>query len=313
MKINRLFLALLSSLIIIFLAGSASANQSQNSITVNPAISQVQLTTTQDASTVKSSITNKTNLPFLIRISFKDFQPSGDDGTVNFYDNDDASDLHNHGLINNLSTDSPELILAPGEEKAISINIKNVSSLARGGHYAAVIYQASPPPTSLKGNQIAVNQSLTSLIFVSTLGQGVQDLKLEPVSTGKFWWRFPTSEKIVLTNTGNTQTVPRGTVIVYDNSNHEISKGMINIDSGLVLPDSSRLFNIVLRNESVELWPGIYHLSVSYHYDGSNNIKNFSSTILYINLPLIVVPLLIIVGAVVYLIRKKTFKRYLTK
>jgi hypothetical protein len=125
---------------------------------------------------------------------------------------------------------------------------------------------------------------VSSLVFVTSYGAGTQELTLATPVIGSLYARMPDSLDVVFTNTGNTQTTVRGVAQVTDASGKPVSQGLINADSGLILPDSQRLFNVSLQPQSNALQlVGQYTLHVLYRHDGQDKYTVYEAKFFYVN------------------------------
>src|SRR5690606_14546602 len=86
------------------------------------------------------------------------------------------------------------------------------------------------------------------------------------------WWGRVEGVEVEVQNSGNTHVVPRGSVELVDPLGNQIAHGVINNQSSIVLPDSSRQLSADLSETGLPLWPGKYTLVLAYRYDGQEEI-----------------------------------------
>jgi hypothetical protein len=113
-------------------------------------------------------------------------------------------------------------------------------------------------------------------------------------------------------NTGNTQTVPRGTVSITNPSGRQVKRGIINPDSGLVLPDSTRLYKTSLFKTGGYWWPGTYKATVSYRPEDTDQATTVEYNFFYLA-PLTLIFSAILIAAAVILTRRYKNSKKATK
>ena len=92
---------------------------------------------------------------------------------------------------------------------------------------------------------------------------------------------FPKTVKLRFGNNGNTHVVPRGKVEIKNKQGEIVAQGIINGDSGKVLPESFRVLEVPMRRIKHWNWPGVYSLEVSYRYDGLDSFSTVKMTVVY--------------------------------
>lgn len=264
-------------------------------ITVSPAIEQISLSQNQSSATYATQITNNTTAQVVISISAEDFTALNQTGSISFYNSNQLSSNNPHGLLNYLSIAYPEVALQPGQSQTVPVTILNANKLAAGGHYAALLFKVSHL-ASAKGNRITINQVVSSLVFLSTYGQGTQSVTLTTPVTGSLLTTLPQVINAVFVNTGNTQTAPRGYLQILDSSSRIVSQGQINTDSSLILPQSKRLFGLNLIQTKRHLWPGVYLLKIYYRHDGQTTYSVYEQKFLFVNQSIIAVNIAVLLA-----------------
>lgn len=168
--------------------------------------------------------------------------------------------------------DGGNLTLSAGETKTVPITIQNRADLSPGGHYGAIV-------TSLKNskgtgaNPVSVQQNILSFLFVQKLGGAKLGMTLQKFTVNA-QKTIPDDVLLSFKSTGNVYVVPRGYISVYSPNGALVAKGIINPESALVLPSTTRAFNTVLlptthkKNAS-----GKYKIIAYYRYDGRTNFE----------------------------------------
>jgi hypothetical protein len=226
-----------------------------------------------------AQVTNNTRDQIVVDLSTTDFTALNETGGVTFLPNT-TNDLH--GLAQWLKPTYGQITLSPGASQTIPVTIAPKVRLAPGGHYGAILYRVDAS-SSLKGNQFNANEEVSTLVFLTTYGDSTQAIALHTPSLNSVMFNTPSSLNLVFTNSGNTQTTPRGLVIITGSAHKEIARGIVNIDSGLVLPGTTRLYSVSLTAEQHLHYPGIYSLQVSYRPDGAKVATVYTKTFLFVN------------------------------
>ena len=280
---------------ILCLSGTAAA-ASAPGISVSPAIVQLSLNQMQTEATFPVRITNMTGAPVVISVEASEFAAQGDTGGIRFLDASESA-ADGHGLAALLAGNRQMIPLANGTTETITMRLTDVSGLAAGGHYAALLYRVSG--SGANGN-VSIQPAVATLVFVSTEGKGTQEVQLSTPLIGVVEPSLPDRLDVVFSNTGNTQTAPHGVIQVVDPSGHVAGQGVINADSGLILPGSKRLFTVQLTAQTMSLrWPGVYHLKVLYRHEGQADYVAYDKPFLYMNVWLALLLLAAVLSAVV--------------
>jgi hypothetical protein len=207
-----------------------------------------------------------------------------------------------HDIASHMSTATPDFTLEPKQSRTVQVVLNNTDQLAPGGHYGALTYEITPSQTdpSLAANRVAFKQTIASLLFVTTKGSGSYGLRLYKPQASLAWWHAPSSYTLAFQNTGNIQLTPRGYLSINGPRGHLQAKGLINPDSGIVLPDTSRVLEVPVSRLSSSLLPGIYTVHTYYRYDGSTDYTAATSRFLYVGpltiIMLVCAALLLVVG-----------------
>lgn len=204
---------------------------------------------------------------------------------------------------------SPSSIEIPaGQQTDIKVVINNDSSLSPGAHYAAVITtgEAQNQPKS----QLTLTPKVSSLIFLTKLGGEKYDIHLESLRHNGNLLNPPTQVSIRFKSTGNTFIIPRGIVSLSQNGK-QLSKGIINAQSSIVLPETIRGFDIELNSHisNAGILYTKYQLKVDYRYDGIDHFVNKTISITTINpvMPLLVISIVIL--GILWLNNRKVNRR----
>jgi hypothetical protein len=289
-------------------AGATSSMMSSSgNIAVSPAIEQINLKAGQTSTSFTTAITNNNKSPVGIEISMNDFTALNETGSVSFLGtNYPGNSLH--GLAAWMHAATPSISIAPGASQTIPISIPDTRGLAPGGHYGAVIFRVIPTTGSGKG-QLSTNEEISTLVFLTTYSGRTQAISLQKPALNSIFTAMPSSLNLVFTSTGNTQTTPHGLVTVLDSKNKEIARGIINVDSGLVLPSTSRLYQVNLRYTKHTFRPGTYHIRISYQAGDIAAAQIYSKSFWYVSRS-VIVAVMVIALVIILLVVYKTGRHY---
>ena len=259
----------------------ATGSISLKGIALTPAIKNLDVHKGQATASFNIMVTNNTKNNVTLGISSVDFKSLNNGGGLAFVGNNAGQVDHKYGLARWL--DIPGNVeLKPNQTKPVPITVENRGDLSPGGHYAAVLFKVSGGGSG--GNRVAFNQVVSTLVFVRKIDGEQYGIGLAKPSLPVSWLHLPTNIDLFFKNTGNVQAVPRGLVTISSPLSHEVARGIINTDSSLVLPESTRLIRTGLFNTGSAWLPGWYHVRVAYHYDGSSAMAFYDSSFLYLNL-----------------------------
>lgn len=274
-----------------------------NGLVVSPALVQLGLSKGQSSTSFTTEVTNDSSASVTIAVRVDDFTALDTSGTPQFLNNV-ARSASPHGLAHWMVPDINQFSLRPEQSKTVSITVADVSSLAPGGHYGAVIFAIVPQAGGSQQNVISANASVSTLVFLTTNNPGTMAISLARPSISSLAFGLPIAVDVVFSNTGDVQTTPRGTVSLLDRNGTEVAQGIINTDSGLILPSTKRLYHVQLVSANRASWPGMYQVRVRYHYDGQTTDAVYTQGLVYIPAPAIaVVGALVLLGAVLVLRR----------
>jgi len=272
------------------------------SLTASPAIQELQVQPGTSAISFSATLTNDSSQSVVVAVKAQDVISLGQDGSITFIDpSQSASD--SQGLADRITTVSNHVTIGANASQTIKFDITSVNTLSPGGHYAAVVYTVVGA-SNAGGATVNLQPAVSTLVFITTAGTGTQSLKLAPLTIGSFRTDVPARLNLVFTNTGNVQTAVRGYTQIYGPRGDLVSQGVLNVDSGLVLPGAERLFAARLTPQTnAPLWPGAYKVKVFYRYDGEARYTEFQQSFLLINQALIIggsVTLLLALGVILW-------------
>lgn len=253
-------------------AYAETSAEGKSGVTISPAIQEITLNSDQSRKDASIEITNRTSSELTFRISAVDFKNLDESGGVAFVGPTSGDLVSKYGLSPWVSLGRSTIKVAAGEKQSIKAVVLNKGSLAPGGHYGAVVFsvEAVDPKTGLPN--VNLKQTLAALLFVKKVGGERYDLQLNKLDF-KTSGQLPTELSLRFYNPGNIHVVPRGVVKLLNSSGQVVSQGVINQESGPILPETFRIYNVKLSlQEKVDTKPGRYKMVAEYRYDGYDGI-----------------------------------------
>jgi len=254
---------------LIFLAFPHNAYGASQGITITPPFKTIEILPDQSRFQFTAILHNQSQEGVNLSITVEDFGSLDDSSGLFFLGAEPHQKWDSHRLAKWITVSPKQLHLNPGDKKEIVAEIINDHNLTPGGHYAALVASIE---TNRKNADIAINQALSSLLFVNKIGGEEYRLNVQTVEAETEWWGRVEGVEVEVQNSGNTHVVPRGSVELVDPLGNQIAHGVINNQSSIVLPDSSRQLSADLSETGLPLWPGKYTLVLAYRYDGQEEI-----------------------------------------
>ncbi|HSX07381.1 MAG TPA: hypothetical protein VLG11_00640 [Candidatus Saccharimonadales bacterium] len=285
----------------LFVTGTAWAAPSSVGVTVSPAVTNITLQSNQDTATFTSTLENDTAQPVVITPHASDFGVSGVNEVITLKTIDAQ-----HGLAANLQFTPAKLTLPAGASQPLRITIRGGANLGPGGHFAAIRYQIAPLAGGA-ASSVDIKSELIGYVFLAAAGKSTYGVTLKTSLPGVALWRLPLEADLLFTNTGNTQTAPRGLVNIVGPLRTQVANGIINSNSSLVLPGSTRLLQTDLRQLRQPVWPGRYYVDVYYRAGEMENYQHMRTSFIFIGWPITVVA---VIFAALALVLLRVVRRY---
>ena len=287
------------------------ASAAVKGISVTPAVQEVTLEAGKEDVTFTFGVTNSTTGTASLRLSMLDFGSLNESGGVAFLGRG-GSETTTYGLRQWMALEKETLTLQPNESQEVRAIVTNKSSLAPGGHYGAIVI-TSEQDSDEDSESVAVLPSTSVLVLLKKTGGERLELNLPSVSSNKSAVKLPTEISLRFQNGGNTHVVPRGTVKLQGPRKNIIARGIINEESGYILPDSYRVYKLAFTSPVKGWLPGRYNLITTSRYDGQAKAVTTVTHIWYIGLiPIIFLSIIVFIICALFVqrrfIRKNTKK-----
>ena len=294
-------------LVVLMVIGGQKIGAAENTgIYLSPPYTDISVDVSRMENFFYLTVGNNSSVEESFNISVVDFGSLDETGGVAFLTVDPDKSERKYALASWISLEKDVVTIASGKSEKIKVTILNKETLAPGGHYGAVLATLKSEPGN-KQDKVGVNQSLASLIYVQKIGGEIQDLKFKRMEFSKNIFNFPKTVKLRFGNNGNVHVVPRGTVEIKNGTGVIVAKGIINGDSGKILPESFRILELSINRVKKWSWPGIYSLEINYRYDGLESVEKVETKIIYVGYEgtVIVFGLSVITATVVTLILRQ--------
>lgn len=274
----------------------AQVQEQDRGFSMSPFFKEIYLEKDQSQENFALEISNDTSYAAIFKLSVLDFGALDESGGVAFLGS--SEDLKNkYALASWLSLEKDEISLNSGEKQLLKVMIQNKESLSPGGHYGAVMakMEIDDSGTGSESSIVAINQSFASLIFVRKIGGEIYNLNLKEQEIEKNLLSLPINVRLRFQNTGNVHATPRGIVKISDPIGREISTGIINGESAIILPETFRKFPTELKNVAVAFIPGKYKVSVSFRFDGKDDFMTQENYFYFFPFKISIVVLVLVV------------------
>jgi hypothetical protein len=294
------FIALLLIFGILLVPNTAGATT--KGISVSPALKEVTLDADAADVTFSFGITNTTSETMNLRLSMLDFGSLNEAGGIAFLGRS-GQETTTYGLRQWIVLEKDTLTLRPGESQELHATVVNRSALAPGGHYGAIVVTSEQE--DIDDQSVAVLPSASVLVLLKKSGGEHIDLQLPRIVSPHSIIGLPREVSLRFRNDGNTHAVPRGTVKLQDPFKHIIGRGIINEDSGFILPESHRVYKVQFNSAPKGWMPGRYALITTWRYDGTEKTVTTVTHIWYIGLiPIIIFSIIMFIICLFFVQRR---------
>jgi hypothetical protein len=285
---------------ILSLNNKATAVQTQqqkpSGITLSPAITQASVQSSEAEHKLEFSVTNNKNTKQTINISTADFNTLDESGGLVFVGTNPTKLQKKYGLATWLTLPVSTITLEPKQSATIAANIVNQSSFAPGGHYGALLLGLDDNSNNSSGqNKVALHPIASSLLFINKVGGDTHRLKLTDVYSSHNIFKLPNTVTLRFNNNGNTHLIPRGTVEITDPNGKIVSKGIINENSGIILPETYRRYSVPLNKISGSIIPGEYKTTVNFRFDGYDTFRSYQTSQFLLTAALLLLVLAVVI------------------
>lgn len=298
---------------------AAAADQPSAALSVSPP------TTSLDA-TPGSKLTQKIGLDNIsddarqITVVITNFGAAGEEGQAQLEDNSDPNSPYS---LSQWIAVSPSKTTIPAHgHQDFNVTINVPKNAPPGGHFGAIVFS----PENVGGNggaSLSVVSRVSSLILLRVPGDATEKASLAGVnicklpkgkvtcdkSTG-FFQSGPITMTARLSNEGNVQVQPQGTITIYNMFGSKVAT--LKIDQRNLLPDSIRRFDTTWKSKTLF---GMYKAKFDLTYGTNPQQLHFDKS--FIGLPLMTIGIVVFVLILVFLIFwlprkriKKAFKAF---
>ena len=277
---KHLLIALLVSWGGLLLLSFTASAQSQTTLSLAPAITEIALQPAQSAQATLR-LTNQTDDQLVISTSSQSLIP--DDMVI------DSSKRTQYDAAEWISLVQGDYILDPFETREVKVDIVVPDNAGPGGHYATIRFKPVTPPAA--DQQIKVESEVAALLFINVAGDIQENIEFLNIDTPAYATRGLLPISFRLANIGNTHslvkntlTIKKGDSVVYEE----------DIKPQIVLPNTIRTFESGWEAAGF----GSYSVQVVTQFGSDNSVVSSSGATVFIGPPLL--PLAI--GSVVVIV-----------
>ena len=305
MPMKRIILFIMA---FVWLIGSPKILAAENSgLSLSPPFVDVTVGGGQTESSFYLTVGNYNRINETFNISVVDFGSLDETGGIAFLTVNGDKSERKYALASWISLEKDIVTVAAGKSEKIKVTIINKDSLTPGGHYGAVLATINTGSTGTT-DEVGIRQSLATLIYVLKSGGEIPKLELKTWEFDKNIFTFPKTVQLRFGNNGNVHVVPRGTINIADSKGKTVAQGIINADSGKVLPESFRIITVPINRLNRWDWPGIYDIETNYRYEGKDTFTSVKTKMVYVGLEgalIVIIIAGVVASAVSMNLRKK--------
>ncbi len=277
----RFVICLIFGIWVLIFVGNTTASAkpvSPQGITVSPAFTQMKITQTETEHPLQFKVTNNEPKEQTLKLSAADFNTLDESGGLLFVGSNPSALQKKYGLANWIRLPEDTVTVPAKQTVTVNATILNQPDLAAGGHYGALMFSLPVNDSGDAQNKIAVHPIASSLLFTTKVGGETYKLKLADVNDNHSVFKLPSSITLRFKNDGNTHLIPRGVVTLTDPRGRIVSKGIINADSGIILPETYRRYSVPFNKIVTASIPGKYKMTVNYRFDGYEQFRTYQSS-----------------------------------
>ena len=297
-KSSRLFTAVIIFVMaVLSVVPAISAAQpfvKKGGMTISPAFQELIINRGDNVLSAEFSVSNNDTTPANFRLSAIDMGTLDETGGVAFTGLS-ADYQTKYGLAKWIKLAQREITVLPKTSANIKFKIVDDGTLSPGGHYGAIVVKRQGAQATAS-NQITLSPEAASLLFVKKIDGARYAMELDSLQIDGAVWRLPQQVKLNFSNSGNVHVVPRGTVTIKDRMGRVVSRGVINDNSSMILPEHTRQVITRLSPLSRAYLPGRYKVELTYRYDGQDSPKIMNTYVYWLNLPMLSVIMVALVG-----------------
>lgn len=304
-KISVLALIIVCLAAVPFDSARAQTKTSPSNITVRPFLQEIKIASGEAIKQFEITINNDSKFRQVFSLATVNFGSLNETGGLAFEGASLKKISSKYGLAKWLKLERNNLELGAGQQAVVKATIHNETDMTPGAHYAAIIITAQKPIEAV--DQLTITPKVSSLVFTTKLGGEFYNIHLSSTSHNGSLWKIPTAVNLRLQSTGNTYIIPRGVVSLKQGS-QVISRGVINAQSAIVLPEATRSFDVDLRRLTKPQTGWLftnYTIQVDYRYDGIANFASKSYSHKTLNKPAAMILFVLILAAVAFIISLK--------
>jgi len=259
---------MLMLVVLLLLAIKPVAAMEKSGISIVPSFAEITINEDKPNS-IDLIISNRTGFEEVFELSVVDFGSLNETGGVAFLTTKTDTSTRKYSLASWISLEKSEVIVGSGQSQKVKVTILNKESLSPGGHYGAVLATVQSNDVR-QSDSVGINQTMASLLYVLKTGGETYKLTVKEVTKKTDFWGMPNKIGVRLINEGNVHVVPRGAYEI-NFAGKQVAKGILNGESGKILPESVRTFEFGIKKINRWNWPGKYETKLSLRYDDNND------------------------------------------
>lgn len=319
MQIFKRWIAILGTLLLVFVSTPASAQQAASptgsGLSISPTITEFTLHPGQ-ADKLDITIKNITVNAIVAKAGVNDFQSDNVTGNPKIITDTSKQSANS---IRNFILGLDNIPLAVGEQKKVTIAVQVPKNTPAGAYYGVIRYKAVPATTAAATapGQVSLSASVGTIVLITVPGNIREQVQLtglhifggskeKPRDSGLFFNK-PNQAGVSVRNLGNGFAQPFGTVEIKRTFGGSVYTYQLNNAQprANVLPNSSRTFINPIKNIK---FPGRYTMIASVSYGSGSDVLVLKKAFWYIPAWLMIA--LLVILAVLIILTLVAYRRY---
>ncbi|HPJ17158.1 MAG TPA: hypothetical protein PK639_02950 [Candidatus Woesebacteria bacterium] len=217
-------------------------------VKLSPAITEVIIEEKDNQKEIEYWLENYSEDDLSYKLKLVDFEGLNETVGVAFIGLSKNQVERKYGLASWMSVSSDQIVVPAKSKTKFKVLISNKESLSPGGHYAGVILESNQQ----NEKDLGFKQVFSSLILLKKRGGEIVSWKLKDLNFKNNYWEIPSEVLINFQNSGNVHVVPRGKIEITDSFGRVVANGLINRESGFVLPETIKTVKTeIVRNKKI--------------------------------------------------------------
>lgn len=209
---------------------------------------------------------NRGENPILGNLKLVDFIVTDNKGTPSFLEGDNSLLSNKYSAASWMSLPFQTMAIPPNDKVSFDVTVNVPFDAKPGGHYAAVIFEATSnfTPQEASTNQeagSAITPRIAGLFYIRVNGKVTEKALITKLTVPPFSEYGPVAASAEITNSGDTHIQPKGFLTVFDWFGRVVTQS--KLDEVNIFPEVARIYE---NKVGEHLMVGRYKLAFSATY-----------------------------------------------